>query len=351
MKIFLLLLWLNTINLIYCKDNIYLYIDEKNKNYLPNNDSSINDPDGDPLKYKYFSLLDNDLNTALNMEFDEVDQDKKPFGRIEIPFIYKKYPIDKIVIYNGYQKNDDIYYKNARVKDIILAFYLDDYNNYNSVTNTFFTNIMLQDKKEEQEIYFKNAIFFNDFFILVESTYPGTKYQDIAISEIEFWYQGKKYEVANLKKVMDLHMSKTINENKKFFPQVPIIIKYNKEDNIFKTFIKLGITNHEELCYLEFRPSDSIIYYYQLNKLFFDNKKISKIKNINKKNAIPIGKWYFNEFGIPYYKLNGMEWKKLNYSIYGKNRLFIDTELQLSDWWFPYPQKEWPFQLDPSDEY
>ncbi|NPV39051.1 MAG: hypothetical protein HPY78_07215 [Brevinematales bacterium] len=48
-----------------------------------------------------------------------------------------------------------------------------------------------------QEIILKLSNVINLRFTIL-STYPGTTYDDTCISEIEFWYQGQKYEVANL---------------------------------------------------------------------------------------------------------------------------------------------------------
>jgi hypothetical protein len=295
-------------------------------------------------------LIDNDLKTAINFKIDREDEEGN-FARFEIRFNFKDYLIDRIVIYNGYQKSDELFLKNARVKNLGLNFQKDKYDNMDFPENTFYTNLILGDIKEGQIIDFKNAIRFNNVSFIIESTYPGTKYEDIAISEIEFWYQGKKYEVANLKKVMEKHKEISIKANKNCFPQIPIIAFFDEASPFSETLKKIGIKDLEEYCYIEFRVSDKIIYYYLKGKLFKDNKQFSKIKNINYKNGIPIGEWYFNEFGLPFFKLKGMEWQNLNLSIYDSYEKFKGTYLEMNEWWFPYPQKEWPFQLDPSDGY
>ncbi|URA09907.1 hypothetical protein [Thermospira aquatica] len=47
------------------------------------------------------------------------------------------------------------------------------------------------------------------------STYPGTHYNDTCISEIEFWYKGKKYEIANLEEAKREYLRRYIEERRK----------------------------------------------------------------------------------------------------------------------------------------
>jgi hypothetical protein len=124
----------------------------------------------------------------------------------------KPFAVDKVVIYNGYQKSFQLFSANNRVKRIgILArvelkpfptnfndLPLSERNKiWKSSIRDIITNVQLEDKMGGQEIILKLSNVINLRFTIL-STYPGTTYDDTCISEIEFWYQGQKYEVANL---------------------------------------------------------------------------------------------------------------------------------------------------------
>jgi hypothetical protein len=99
--------------------------------------------------------------------------------------------IDEIRIWNGYGKSPELWKKNNRAKEISI---------WVGVSETkSFTNIeyVLKDTEGYQSIKF-SPILGNQVNVQILSTYPGTMYDDTCISEIEFWYQGQKYEVANL---------------------------------------------------------------------------------------------------------------------------------------------------------
>lgn len=114
---------------------------------------------------------------------------------ISIGLSTKGVPVDKIVIYNGYCKSQELWKMNNRIKKIGIQ--------VSYIINKKFGNFYFEEELKDivyNEIlitnYLTNRIAGISFFIL--STYPGTKYDDTCISEIEFWYKGKKYEVANL---------------------------------------------------------------------------------------------------------------------------------------------------------
>ncbi len=84
--------------------------------------------------------------------------------------------LDGMKIYNGYQKSEDLYYKNSRPKDIYLSF-SDDTG----------IAIELSDTMGEQDINFDRVVNTTFVTLIIKSVYPGTKYEDTLISEISFY--------------------------------------------------------------------------------------------------------------------------------------------------------------------
>ncbi|QJR22455.1 hypothetical protein BREVNS_1705 [Brevinematales bacterium NS] len=156
-------------------------------------------PHTDPLRYMVFNAFDGDVSTAVvvNILYKHfLDSVKGPYFDIQLKnFI----TIDEVRIVNGYQKNMELYFKNSRAKDI--KFYFIDYSrpsNSFPYTERGEKEFTLKDTTNVQVIKISPAVTFNGMTVHILSTYPGTTYDDTCISEIEFWYRGQKYEVANL---------------------------------------------------------------------------------------------------------------------------------------------------------
>ena len=99
---------------------------------------------------------------------------------ITFQFSEQSAPIHTIEIWNGYHKNTKLWRKNARVKELALV-----------VNGSQYAVLQLADVQNSQHFSLPNLVtlFGNEpveltFEIL--STYPGTKYQDVVISEINF---------------------------------------------------------------------------------------------------------------------------------------------------------------------
>ncbi len=163
--------------------------------YYNNNPGCIVNDDT-PLKYMPFNLFDNNLNTAVAINITN----KQPLDEVKGPYFHlqfkNNYSIDRIDIKNGFDINNILYNKNSRAKEIIISFLTNN-------IELFATNIVLQDISNVQSINFKIPILFNMISIYVYSSYPGTKYDDICLSKIEFWYKGEKYRVANVEDRVD----------------------------------------------------------------------------------------------------------------------------------------------------
>lgn len=86
------------------------------------------------------------------------------------------YVMNGIKIYAGYQKSDELYEKNSRPKQITLIF-------SDGATET----IELQDMAGAQQIDLKNSVITESVTIRIDSVYPGTIFEDTAISEVYFY--------------------------------------------------------------------------------------------------------------------------------------------------------------------
>ena len=86
-----------------------------------------------------------------------------------------KYCIEEFTINAGYQKTHDLYLKNSRPKEIQLTF----------TDGTSETHV-LEDVDKAQSVKLNGPVMTDEVVITINSIYPGTKYEDTAIAEIDF---------------------------------------------------------------------------------------------------------------------------------------------------------------------
>ncbi len=87
-----------------------------------------------------------------------------------------EYKVSGMNINAGYQKNQDIYYKNARPQSLKLTF-----------SDGTSMSLQLNDICGPQNIAFEHPVNTKEISVVTESIYPGNKYEDMAISELA-WY-------------------------------------------------------------------------------------------------------------------------------------------------------------------
>ena len=117
------------------------------------------------------NLIDGDLTTAWveGVNGQGVGQ--------YLTFIFKnKGLLSNIAIHNGYQKTEDTYNKNSRPKEITITFGDDISKSYT-----------LDDILGEQVIELEDPVETDKLTIVIDSVYPGYKFEDTAISEIKFY--------------------------------------------------------------------------------------------------------------------------------------------------------------------
>jgi Domain of unknown function (DUF4457) len=93
--------------------------------------------------------------------------------------------ISGIKIWNGYQRSDKHYNDNARAKQISFG-----------ATNSSEITYELKDQKAAQKIIFNQGNNGQDFKMSIKSIFPGSKYQDLVLSELTF-YNGNQPFIIN----------------------------------------------------------------------------------------------------------------------------------------------------------
>ncbi|MBQ1367462.1 MAG: zinc-ribbon domain-containing protein [Firmicutes bacterium] len=87
--------------------------------------------------------------------------------------------ISRMEIYAGYHKSNQLYYENSRPKEILVVFEEPD-------GNTTSETIVLEDKFEMQVCSFEMIHYAASVTIYIQSTYPGTTFDDTLITEVAF---------------------------------------------------------------------------------------------------------------------------------------------------------------------
>lgn len=83
------------------------------------------------------------------------------------------YLVTGLYIYAGYQKSEDLYYKNSRPQSITVTF-------SDGTQETF----SLEDQMGEQQLTLTQPRATESVTITIEAVYPGSRYQDTVISEL-----------------------------------------------------------------------------------------------------------------------------------------------------------------------
>lgn len=88
----------------------------------------------------------------------------------------RSYYLKGITIRAGYQKNEDVYAKNSRPKDVTIT-----YSDGSSEQHT------LQDINDVQEIILTSNLATDSISVTIESVYAGNKYEDTVITEVSIY--------------------------------------------------------------------------------------------------------------------------------------------------------------------
>ncbi len=93
----------------------------------------------------------------------------------KITFKLNKQSISAIQIWNGYQRSEEHFKANARIKKFSFG------------TNGNFQDYNLEDNSAPQKIQLESPLTGNEFVLEVKEVYEGTKYKDLVVSEMRFY--------------------------------------------------------------------------------------------------------------------------------------------------------------------
>jgi hypothetical protein len=145
------------------------------------------------LKYGASNLFDNQKTTAWVEGVDGNGINE------ELTFkLSEKVNIDEIQIWNGYQRSPNIYQTNARLKGFSLG----------EVGGKSY-EYTLRDAAAGQKIDLRVPLK-NNFELKINSAYDGSKYQDLAISEILLFENGRPLQLNKEGSIMKNDLSQTV---------------------------------------------------------------------------------------------------------------------------------------------
>ncbi len=84
--------------------------------------------------------------------------------------------VSGFTIWAGYHKSSDLYQKNSRPSSLQISF-----------SDSSMIVINLEDNMSAQTFYFEQPVMTDQVVITIQSVYPGTKYEDTVISEIQLF--------------------------------------------------------------------------------------------------------------------------------------------------------------------
>ncbi|URA09139.1 NADase-type glycan-binding domain-containing protein [Thermospira aquatica] len=235
--------------------------------------------------------------------------------------------IDMVRIYNGYGKNSNVFEANRKIKRMGIRVYC-----YKKEGEEVEEKIYYKGKEVKKidtsvelspgwnEIYLEKQglptqLVSIEFYI--NSTYPGTRYDDTCISEIEFFYQGQKYEIVNLEEIKKNTIKIFREDILSHIPtdELPHFIWYDPSSRFAGSLKKMGITHDVHI--IEFDRRDGGIYVYRKTRNDYSGEdftirdpKTGRVK-MNRAVANRIGDWKLSEFSELMVKpLGGKQWEK-----------------------------------------
>lgn len=125
-------------------------------------------PDDGPYTYGVKNTLDGNLETAWNDGALGPGVGERLTYRFRSPIT-----LTSVGLVNGFASTPELFKENARMRNVVF------------VTDTARLPVTLPDSSARQEL---NLAFGRTGFVVIEvvSVYPGSKYEDLALSEIDF---------------------------------------------------------------------------------------------------------------------------------------------------------------------
>jgi|GEM_PF-7126255 len=258
-----------------------------------------------PLYYSTYNLFDKNKYTALAMNAKYNNSDGNIPQDYFFIFLKNIITMDKLSLLNGYQKNEKLFFENSRIQDVEIEIYYEE-------DIVYTTNIILKDITNIQNIIFGKKIKCNNIFFTINSTYTGTKYNDVCISEMELWNGNEKYEIANLEQAKKEYLKKLKDTYKKYiahinFKDVETVGFLEDKDLIFSKWKKCGIKTDKIVDLGTIFNNPGLNTYLSFN---VDSDYSGKINiKLYGGKIMQIGNWKIDEKGAIWIKIGKGEWK------------------------------------------
>jgi len=257
--------------------------------------------------------------------------------------------VDKIIIYNGDQKDKGMFFARHRVKEMgifvqeMLRFFPSNYvelprevqrRMWKERVRERLIHVKLKDKMGAQAIPLNASnVTYIRFTIL--STYPGTNYDETAISEIEFWYRGQKDTIIQMEKsketlleewkeaqwermlgyVVDVHPG-GVRDMSVYFGVGEIFevegAEYAIHDMVRRSMEAEGF---QEISWTNAEAESVLCWKLDGGKLMYQvtDMKGAAIKNWQEIRPIKkIGEWRMDENGVIFIREIGGEWERMS---------------------------------------
>lgn len=163
-----------------------------------------------PGLYSPVNIFDGDVTTSYAAT--TCDTFFETSHGIDLTILFKKnILIDEIRIMNGLGRNDDLFKKNNRIKNIKIALYTE--SALRGEADPQVEEKGLADVKEFQIIKFTHEYNIRQIRLDSLDVYNGSKYNDTCITELEFYYKGQKIyinDVGKLKKTYIADLNKNL---------------------------------------------------------------------------------------------------------------------------------------------
>ncbi len=220
----------------------------------------------EPTRYSVRNLFDGNKVSAWVTKYNEKDVEMLPTdnGLLRIIFQEPVY-VKSLTIRNGYQKTNDLYRANQRVKSLNIEKVIPGGRSY-----PLDTTVQLKDSMEEQEISLTagwtqsiNLFKTKEIIINILDVYPGTKSDDLCISEMKINLKDHSGYVPSvtwekLKKLIDENSAKRDstwdwvgldkNGNKLFNDLLYYVLKGNREAHLyFNNYKPEGVGSSEDM--------------------------------------------------------------------------------------------------------
>lgn len=134
--------------------------------------------------YAASNLFDGDPSTAWaigDKKFEKFEKETEGhFPRMVGIATIQQYPIEHLVITNGYTKNKESWLNNARAKTIIIMGCTEGSN----LADNLYSGT-LSDTSKPQTVFLRKTGRYDYYNLIIEDYYPGKKWNDVCISEIE----------------------------------------------------------------------------------------------------------------------------------------------------------------------